>query len=59
MHTSSICNNALHDLTLIKPIFIRVVGVGVSSLDSVTVIRNKTYHQLKKFHTIFNKALSL
>jgi hypothetical protein len=59
MRTSSIRNNALHDFTLVKHIVTRVVGVGVSSFDILTVMRNKTHHQLKKFHTIFNKSLSL
>jgi hypothetical protein len=59
MHTGSICNSALHDLTLVKPSVTRVAGVGESSLDILTVIQNKTHQQLQKFHTIFNKTLSL
>jgi len=52
MGTTIICNSALHDLTLVKPNVTCVVGIGDSSLDILTVIRNKTHHQLQKSHII-------
>lgn len=45
MHTSSICNSVLHDLTLNKMTVVCFVG----TVCLLTVIRNKTHHQSKNF----------
>jgi hypothetical protein len=53
IHTNSICNNALHDLTLIKMTVTHFVGTGGFLIRYSKGCMEETYCQLKKFLDYF------